>query len=151
MVMSDEVRADQIRASIDLTHNVSIEVVPYDLIHEHLMRAVAEGDAPDVAMIDHVWVAEFAESYMIYPLDELNPTWLNALVTKPDFDSESTGENWCVLAKPSDLKDMWGRELRYELGEDANGKPAPKVMSNGPDGDEDTDDDITLPVDEDEG
>jgi multiple sugar transport system substrate-binding protein len=91
MVMSDEVRADQIRASIDLSRNVSIEVVPYDLIHEHLMRAVAEGDAPDVAMIDHVWVAEFAESYMIYPLDELNPAWLNDLVTNDLHPSVASG------------------------------------------------------------
>jgi ABC-type glycerol-3-phosphate transport system substrate-binding protein/DNA-binding transcriptional regulator YhcF (GntR family) len=80
MVMSDTIRADQIRASINPARNVTIEVVPYDMIHQHLMHAVALGDAPDVAMIDHVWIAEFAESYMIYPLDELDPVWVTDLV-----------------------------------------------------------------------
>ena len=91
MVMSDEIRADQIRASIDPARNVSIEVVPYDMIHEHLMRAVAEGNAPDVAMIDHVWIAEFAESHMIYPLDELNPAWVNGLIADDLHPSVASG------------------------------------------------------------
>ncbi|RLA00468.1 MAG: hypothetical protein DRQ45_07290 [Gammaproteobacteria bacterium] len=91
MVMSDEVRAEQIRASINPARNLSIEVVPYDLIHQHLMRAVAEGDAPDIAMIDHVWIAEFAESYMIYPLDELNPVWVNDLVVNDLHPSVASG------------------------------------------------------------
>ena len=91
MVMSDQVRADQIRANIDPALSLSIEVVPYDLIHQHLMRAVAEGDAPDIAMIDHVWVAEFAESYMIYPLDELNPVWVNDLVANNLHPSVASG------------------------------------------------------------
>jgi ABC-type glycerol-3-phosphate transport system substrate-binding protein len=91
MVMSDEIRAEQIRASINPARNVSIEVVAYDRIHQHLMRAVAEGDAPDVAMIDHVWIAEFAESYMIYPLDELNPTWVNGLVANDLHPSVASG------------------------------------------------------------
>jgi len=80
-----------------------------------------------------------------YPSDD---DGLNALVTKPDFDNESKGEGWYELLKAADLKDAWGNELRYELGEDDKGKATPKVMSNGPDGDEDTDDDITLPSDE---
>jgi ABC-type glycerol-3-phosphate transport system substrate-binding protein len=91
MVMSDQVRADQIRSSINPARNLTIEVVPYDRIHRHLMRAVAEGDAPDIAMIDHVWIAEFAESYMIYPLDELNPVWVNELVANDLHPSVASG------------------------------------------------------------
>jgi ABC-type glycerol-3-phosphate transport system substrate-binding protein len=91
MVMSDQVRADHIRTSIDTSRNLSIEVVPYDRIHQYLMRAVAEGDAPDIAMIDHVWIAEFAESHMIYPLDELNPVWVNDLVANDLHPSIASG------------------------------------------------------------
>ena len=55
------------------------------------MRAVAEGDAPDIAMIDHVWIAEFAESHMIYPLDELNPGWVNGLVANDLHPAVASG------------------------------------------------------------
>ena len=111
MVMPDEVRADQIRASINPARNLSIEVVPYDKIHEHLMRAVAAGDAPDVAMIDHVWIAEFAESYMIYPLDELNPTWVNNLVTSDLHPSVASGfryeESMYAVPEEINLAGIW--------------------------------------------
>lgn len=91
MVMSDQVRSDQIQASIDPARNLAVEVVPYDRIHQYLMKAVAEGDAPDIAMIDHVWIAEFAESHMIYPLDELNPGWVNDLVANDLHPSVASG------------------------------------------------------------
>jgi multiple sugar transport system substrate-binding protein len=91
MVMSDTVRADEIRSSLSSALNVSIEVISYDRIHQYLMRAVAEGDAPDIAMIDHVWVAEFAESHMIYPLDELDPVWTTDLVANDLHPSVASG------------------------------------------------------------
>ena len=105
MVMSDQVRADQIRASINPAQNLSIEVVPYDRIHQYLMRAVAEGDAPDIAMIDHVWIAEFAESYMIYPLDELNPVWVGALVANDLHPSVASGFRYenSIYAIPEEI------------------------------------------------
>ena len=82
-----------------------------------------------------------------YPSDD---DGLNALVTKPDFDNESTGENWCVLAKSSQLKDAWGNDIRYELVDGENDRQVPQVKSNGPDRDEDTEDDITRPAEEDD-
>jgi multiple sugar transport system substrate-binding protein len=91
MVISDSARAERIENSIDGSVNIGIDVVPYDEIHEYLMRAVSEGDAPDIALIDHVWVAEFASSHMIYPLDELNPEWISSLVTNDIHDSIASG------------------------------------------------------------
>jgi multiple sugar transport system substrate-binding protein len=91
MVISDSTRAEKISNSIDGSVNVRIDVVPYDQIHEHLMRSVAEGNAPDIALIDHVWVAEFASSHTIYPLDELNPEWVNNLTTKAIHVSIASG------------------------------------------------------------
>ena len=91
MVISNSARAERIENSIDGSTNIGIDVVPYDEIHEYLMRAVSEGDAPDIALIDHVWVAEFASSHMIYPLDELNPEWISNLVTNDIHDSIASG------------------------------------------------------------
>jgi len=91
LVISDSARAERIHRSIDGSVNVSIDVVPYDQIHEYLMRAVSEGDAPDIALIDHVWVAEFASSHMIYALDELNPEWIRNLTTSDIHESIASG------------------------------------------------------------
>lgn len=41
-----------------------------------LMRAVAEGRAPDLAVFDSVLVPEFAEAGFLRPLDELDPAWV---------------------------------------------------------------------------
>jgi ABC-type glycerol-3-phosphate transport system substrate-binding protein/DNA-binding transcriptional regulator YhcF (GntR family) len=38
-------------------------------------RAIAEGRGPDFAVVDSVWVAEFAESHMLTPIAELDPAW----------------------------------------------------------------------------
>ncbi len=105
LVMSDSARAERIQRSIDGSVNVSIDVVPYDQIHEYLMRAVSEGDAPDIALIDHVWVAEFASSHMIYPLDELNPEWISNLVTNDIHDSIASGYRFegSIYAVPEEV------------------------------------------------
>jgi ABC-type glycerol-3-phosphate transport system substrate-binding protein len=39
-------------------------------------RAIAEGRGPDFALVDSVWVAEFAESHMLTPIAELDPEWV---------------------------------------------------------------------------
>jgi multiple sugar transport system substrate-binding protein len=91
LVISDTTRAERIADSIDGSANVNIDVIAYDQIHEHLMRSVSEGDAPDIALIDHVWVAEFASSHMIYPLDELDPEWVSNLTTNAIHDSIASG------------------------------------------------------------
>ena len=80
-----------------------------------------------------------------YPTD--NDGGLKALVTKPEFDTDAKGENWCVLAESTELKDSWGNEFSYELDDD--GKP--RIKSNGPDGEPDNEDDITRPVKEEDG
>lgn len=105
IVLSDAARADHLRTSIDHDLSVVIDVVPYDEIHQHLMRAVSEGDAPDIAMIDHVWVAQFAENHMIYPLDQLNPTWITSLVSNEIHESIVSGYryNGSLYAVPEEV------------------------------------------------
>jgi multiple sugar transport system substrate-binding protein len=56
----------------------SLSVVPVALedLHQVLVRAVAEGRAPDVALMDSVWVREFAASGFLLALDEVEPVWM---------------------------------------------------------------------------
>ncbi|HLI39989.1 MAG TPA: extracellular solute-binding protein [Streptosporangiaceae bacterium] len=45
-------------------------------LHSSFVHAVAEGHGPDLAVLDSVWVAEFAASGFLYPLEDLDPGWV---------------------------------------------------------------------------
>lgn len=55
---------------------LSVAAVALEDLHQVLIHAVAEGRAPDVALLDSVWVREFASSGFLLPLDEVDPGWL---------------------------------------------------------------------------
>ena len=42
-----------------------------------LRRAVAEGRAPDLALLDSVWIPEFAHAGFLLPLEEVDPDWVS--------------------------------------------------------------------------
>jgi multiple sugar transport system substrate-binding protein len=46
-------------------------------LHGVFLRAVAEGKPPDLAILDSVWVAEFAASGVLWPLEELDRPWVD--------------------------------------------------------------------------
>ncbi len=54
---------------------LDIEEVTYPRLRAHLMDAVAAGAAPDIALIDSAWVAEFAHLGYIVALDDIDPEW----------------------------------------------------------------------------
>jgi multiple sugar transport system substrate-binding protein len=56
--------------------NVNTVRVPRHALHGVLTHAVAEGQAPDLAVFDHVWAPEFAAAGFLHPLDELDPRWV---------------------------------------------------------------------------
>ncbi|WP_406164822.1 extracellular solute-binding protein [Streptomyces sp. NBC_00996] len=58
----------------DLTLNV--HQVGLSELRQVLVRAVAEGRAPDLAIMDSVWVHEFAASGFLTRLHEVDPDWV---------------------------------------------------------------------------
>jgi multiple sugar transport system substrate-binding protein len=54
---------------------LDIETVPLDQLHEHLVRAVGRGEAPDISVLDSVWLAEFAGRHFLHAVDEVDPDW----------------------------------------------------------------------------
>ncbi|MGI5133751.1 MULTISPECIES: extracellular solute-binding protein [unclassified Streptomyces] len=58
---------------------LSLDIVQVGLsdLRQVLVRAIAEGQAPDLAIMDSVWVHEFAASGFLTPLDELDPDWVD--------------------------------------------------------------------------
>src|SRR3954454_23929326 len=78
----------------------SVVTVPRPELHRTLRDAVAEGRAPDLALLDSVWIPEFAHAGFLLPLDELDPDWvrrehepdfLPAVVSAGRFDGRTVG------------------------------------------------------------
>ena len=59
--------------------DLAFTLVPLDELHNRLSTSVAHGQAPDVSVIDSVWVAEFAHRQYLYPLGELDGGWVDSL------------------------------------------------------------------------
>jgi multiple sugar transport system substrate-binding protein len=56
---------------------LNVVTVALEDLRATLVRAVAEGRAPDVALLDSVWVAEFVASGFLLELDALDPDWFS--------------------------------------------------------------------------
>lgn len=56
--------------------HLDFQIVTQETLRTSLMAAVGRGEAPDISILDSVWVAEFAHQHYIYPLDEVDPAWL---------------------------------------------------------------------------
>ncbi len=75
---------------------------------------------------------------------------LDALMKKPTFENERMGDKWQgpYLKPGTKLDDPWGHKLRYEVvvGAAEGGKTILpyKLSSVGPDGQQDTDDDVKV-------
>lgn len=82
---------------------------------------------------------------------------LGALLVKPQFENETLGDRWQgpYLKRGTKLLDAWGNQIVYEptdtstLDASEAGALPFRLYSDGPDGQQDTDDDITLVSEED--
>lgn len=100
---------EQIRQPVKL----AVRRVPYSDLYKYLVLAVARGTAPDLALIDSVWVAEFAERGYLQPLDTIEPSlaadlradFLPALLARSEIGSR-------LLAVPAeaDISGLWYRK-----------------------------------------
>ena len=55
---------------------VSVVTVPRPTLHQFLTHAVAEGQAPDLALLDSVWLPEFAEAGFVHALEDVDERWI---------------------------------------------------------------------------
>jgi ABC-type glycerol-3-phosphate transport system substrate-binding protein len=58
---------------------LTFQTVPLNDLHDHLSLAVAQGKAPDISVLDSVWVAEFAHRRYLCPLAEIDAGWVDSL------------------------------------------------------------------------
>src|SRR5918996_3406427 len=118
IVVPDGPWADMVRASAPSDLRLNIVTVPLPSLHRTLTHAVAEGRAPDVALLDSVWVAEFAAAGFLRALEELDSAWLrreheadflDALVAADRYD----GRTFAVSAF-ADVAGLWYRRRELE-------------------------------------
>jgi ABC-type glycerol-3-phosphate transport system substrate-binding protein/DNA-binding transcriptional regulator YhcF (GntR family) len=76
IVPSEGPWARMVREAAGGSNQISVVKVPGHSLHHTLTHAVAEGQAPDIALLDNVWAPEFAAAGFIYALEELNETWV---------------------------------------------------------------------------
>ena len=78
VVVANREWVEYVEQSVPDDLDVSVLAVGYPNLHRHISRAVAEGVAPDLVLVDSVWVREFTDAGILWPLDELAPAWVAA-------------------------------------------------------------------------
>ena len=102
---------------------IDLVTVSRPTLHQTLTHAVAEGQAPDLAVLDSVWAAEFAAAGFLYALEDLDGDWirdeheldfLEALVAANRYDGRTFG-----VSAFADVAGLWYRRRELErTGED---------------------------------
>lgn len=94
---------------------VHLSVATVDLrdLHQAIVHAVAEGRAPDLAVVDSVWVREFAAAGFLMPLDELAPEWVREDY-EPDLleafvEANTFGGSLVAAQAEADVAGLWYR------------------------------------------
>jgi multiple sugar transport system substrate-binding protein len=115
-------------AATDEVH-VNLVTVPLPSLHQALTHAVAEGQAPDLAILDSVWIAEFAADGFLLPLEDLDGGWvrkehesdfLEPLVKANRFEGHTYG-----ISPFANVAGLWYRRRELE----ALGLPPPRTWA----------------------
>ena len=100
--------------------DIELDVTEVSLagLHDHLVRAVASGDAPDLALLDSVWVTEFARNGFVQPLDALDPSWVGGEIERAFADTfvrahRIDGETLAVQFE-ADVAGLWFERAALE-------------------------------------
>lgn len=91
---------------------LDVAVVGRPQLHFKIIAAVAQGEAPDLALIDSVWIPEFANLRYLQPLDELDAMWVQAFKADlfPIFvEKNSYGEHFYGVQTEANVAVLWYR------------------------------------------
>jgi multiple sugar transport system substrate-binding protein len=91
-----------------------IDVVPHRRFYDLLSAAVGSGTAPDLAMVDSVWVAGLAKSGFLHALDGLDSPWNRSAfgddLYPPLVDANSLEGRLYGLPVKADASLLWYRK-----------------------------------------
>ncbi|MGO4230967.1 extracellular solute-binding protein [Arthrobacter sp. YAF34] len=90
---------------------LEIEVVPFADLHRHLLAAVAAGEAPDLAVLDSVWVPQLAAVDALYPIGDLDAQWVEqtyrADVARAFIEATSHRGRIVAVQAEADVAGLW--------------------------------------------
>ncbi|MDJ0664181.1 MAG: extracellular solute-binding protein [Acidimicrobiia bacterium] len=117
VIVSDKGFEDQIRSAEVPAVGANVAVVPFEDLRRTLTHAVAEGLAPDLAVIDSVWMTEMGDSGFLWDLRELDAGWVDTELSPdllPPFTATGSEPVYGVVAE-ANVAGLWFR--RDVLGE----------------------------------
>lgn len=125
VIVSDRGLEKQINACNLPAVTTNVSIVPFPDLRKVLTHAVAEGLAPDLAIIDSGWATEMAEAGFLWDLNELDPAWVadelaNDLL--PPFTASADLPLYSVVAE-ANVAGLWYRRDLLE----AAGQPPPET------------------------
>ena len=128
VIVSDRGFEDQISAARLPATRTNTAVVPFDDLRRTLTLAVAEGHAPDLAVIDSVWVEEMSQAGFLWDLRELDADWIDGELADdllPPFTTAPPDPVYAVAAE-ANVAGVW---YRRDLLDDV-GLPPPETWSD---------------------
>lgn len=117
VIVSDKGFEDQIKSAEVPAVGANVAVVPFEDLRRTLIHAVAEGLAPDLAVIDSVWMKEMGDSGFLWDLRELDAGWVDQELSPdllPPFTATDSEPVYGVVAE-ANVAGLWFR--RDVLGE----------------------------------
>ncbi len=88
-----------------------------DDFHRQLRRAVAQGEAPDIVPMDYVWIADYARTGYIAPLDKLDKQWAQELAENleaPVAINNTVDGHLYGVPVQADVTGLWYRKDWFE-------------------------------------
>lgn len=93
--------------------DLSVATVPLHELRPWLVRGIGEGNAPDLALVDSVWVHEFAQAGFLHPLEDLAADWIEEVYRREFLapfvaGTRRDGSTWAIPAE-ADVAGLWFR------------------------------------------
>jgi multiple sugar transport system substrate-binding protein len=130
VVVSESIWGEVIRNAAPSGIQVNAVTVPLPSLHHMLTHAVAEGQAPDVAIVDSVWIPELAVAGFLYALEDIDGDWVRDVhevdFLEPLVTANKCGERTFGVSAFASLAGLWYR--RGEL--EAVGSPPPHTWAD---------------------
>src|SRR5438094_9740949 len=97
---------------------INLVTVPRPSLRQVLMHAVAEGQAPDLAIIDSVWVSEFAAAGFLRAIEDVDGAWVRREYVRdflpPLARANRYGGRTYGVSAFADVAGLWYRRRELE-------------------------------------
>lgn len=97
---------------------INLVTVPRPSLRQVLMHSVAEGQAPDLAIMDSVWVSEFAAAGFLRPIEDIDGAWVRQEYERdflpPLVRANRYGRQTYGISAFADVAGLWYRRRELE-------------------------------------